>query len=75
MKLFDMTEDDIQRAVDAHDAVLMDIYYGSGPEPCCKYCKYFSGSECCLCEWKEEIEDYKLVDDDDYCDYYKQAEG
>ena len=74
MRLFDMTDADIQRAVDAHDAHLLDIYEGTGPEPCCKNCRYHAGSDCCLCEWRDDVEDYKIVDDDDWCESYKVYE-
>ena len=75
MRLFDMTEADIPRAEDAYCDRLFDIYYEADrPEPCCGNCQYYTGSECCLCEWDDDVTDYRTVEDDDYCDNYRREE-
>ena len=69
-----MSESDIERAAEAHFNHLFDIYYGTGPEPCCKNCRYHAGRECCLCEWDDDVPDYRLVDADDWCEHYRKEE-
>lgn len=72
MKLFDMTEADIQRAEDAYTNRLYDIYYGTdAPEPCCENCAYYSGGFCSQADGGED----KEVDDDDYCELHEYAEA
>lgn len=72
MYLFDMSDSDLDRAVQAHYDNLYNQYYGTDePDPCCKNCSHYDGSCCCdYAHIDEEIE----KDEDDYCDYYEQEE-
>ncbi len=64
--LFDMSESELDREVQAHyDRMYRDAYEYEY-EPCCKYCDHYYGCQCSLDE-----EDH---DDDDYCDEYKERE-
>ena len=70
--LFEMSEAELDRAVERHyDQMYNDYYHLNDPEPCCGNCKYHCGSDCCICEYVDEAEDYKTVDDDDYCEQWK----
>ena len=69
MKLFDMDEADLDRFVQSHYDRLYEDYYGlNRPEPCCYYCEYYLGGDCCR-EEADEPRDY-----DDYCDHFRARE-
>ena len=86
MKLFDMSENDIQRAVDAHNDYLFDLFYEADEPPrSCENCEYYYGGACGIAEAEyseEELEamsddDYKALierNPDDYCDDHKWEE-
>lgn len=70
--LFDMSDAELNRAVERHyDQMFSQYYHEDEPEPCCKNCRYHNGSDCCISDYIDGEEDYMTVDDDDYCDRYK----
>ena len=81
MRLFDMTESQLDAAVQAHYDQMYRDFYESGPDvdPCCGNCDHWGGPECRLLEERmtdEEAEqaretgDWSAIDrdEDDYCD-------
>lgn len=71
LRLFDMTESQLDQAVQRHYDAMYKAHFEREEEPCCKNCQYHSGTDCCISDYIDEEEDYMTVDDDDYCDRYK----
>ena len=84
--LFDMSEADLDRAVEAHyNRLYYEFYESDAPEACCGNCKYYDGEICELRESRlteEEISGMEETDDfsdierkaDEYCFEWK-ADG
>lgn len=80
--LFEMTEDDLEQAVQEHYQRMYDDYYHTNePDPCCKNCRYYARawngqpSQCeCEDKYTDEDESYATVDEDDYCDEWEGEE-
>jgi hypothetical protein len=68
--LFDMTESELDLAVQAHYDRMLDEYLDDGPQPECSNCKYYDGAYCC----HDKYEIPEEMDDDDYCDDYRVVE-
>ena len=86
MNLFDMTESQLDEAVQAHYNNMYDQYYGvNEPERCCENCIHYGvyADKCCSRLWDnltKEEEDQMLAEDDlspvmkdpdDYCDNHE----
>ena len=68
-RLFDMSDADIDRAVEAHwDRVWEEQNDDSGL--CCKYCVHYN---CPFCTYDDEDQPEK--DEDDWCQHFKQEES
>lgn len=86
MKLFEMSEYDLDRAVQAHYDRMYDDYYGTDePDPCCENCRHYCEPVCGILEdvmTDEEAEeaeknnDWSAIekDKDDYCDDFDWAD-
>ena len=83
MLLFEMTEDELEEALQEHYNRMYEEYYHlNEPEPCCKNCQHFAPawnghpSQCeCDDKYSDEDEEYDKADEDDYCDYWKGEEN
>jgi hypothetical protein len=84
-RLFDMSEAELDRAVEAHYDRMLDEYEREQEMMCCKYCKHYDGEHCekLIDELSEEdfeameyTHDWTAVkkDEDDYCDDFKMRE-
>ena len=81
MNLFDMTESQLDSAIQAHYNNMYDAYYHTNePDPCCKYCTHFCPGNTLdrktYCERYDEdgAEYYTETDPDDWCEEYEQIE-
>lgn len=86
MRLFDMTEDQLDSVVQTHFDHMFNAYYHlDEPEPCCNLCRYYDGDQCEKIsdilseeEWNEmeESGDFSEVkrDSDDYCDDFNMKD-
>ena len=63
--LFDMTDAELNRAVEAHYDRMYEDYYGDSGE-CCKYCVHYN---CPFCTYDDEDQPEK--DDDDWCEHFE----
>lgn len=83
MLLFNMSDAQLDAAVQAHyDRMYDDYYHVNDPEPCCDNCDFYSDGICqklenALTEEEaaemDETEDYSAIekDKDDYCDKWE----
>ena len=86
MNLFDMTESQLEEAVESYYNSMYNEYYGlNKPEPCCKNCAHYAGS---ICQYRENLlnsgeveqadtdEDAYWIemDEDDYCPEHEYRE-
>lgn len=86
MKLYEMTDAQLDHAVQAHYDRMYDRYYHVGePDPCCENCDHYSKPICTILErvmTNDEIEEAERTDDwsaiekdpDDYCDNWEAKE-
>ena len=73
MRLFDMTESQLDAAVQAHyDWMYREAFERDEPEPCCGNCVHYDCGDCGRLDLLHE-EDIER-DEDDYCDYWEQKE-
>lgn len=78
MKLFEMSDADLDRAYQKQTDLLYRQYYHlDEPDPCCKYCRYYRFGSCYKHEDDSDLpfsECVVLKDQDDYCPEYEQKE-
>lgn len=85
--LFEMSDAELDRIAESHyDRMYRDYYHLDEPEPCCKLCSHYDGTNCeklldAMTEEEydamEESNDWSEVerDDDDYCDDFEMKEA
>lgn len=78
MRLFEMTESELDSAIQAHYNNLYDAYCDQQegePEPCCENCKYYDSGCCELLENEmPEEEITRMIEEGDYSAIEKDAD-
>lgn len=69
--LFDMSDSEIDSAVEAHYDRMYEDYYGDNGE-CCKYCYWRENPYCTYnADEEDDDEDLPVVDDDYWCEHFE----
>lgn len=71
-----LTNEQVDAAVERYTDRLLDLHLGTGPEPCCKICRFRDGEWCALVEYidmdlEEGDDGYRKIDPDDWCDHFE----